>query len=229
MLGLLADVDGNRFQVFRSLTVLRQLALDAALVDPAPDGDAPFDADVAGGGGAVATRGAAPRSAKLETLTELLTEAASEGHRVLVFSQFTRFLGKARDRAEAVGVRTAYLDGRTRNRQAEIDRFRSGDAAAFFVSLKAGGFGLNLTEADYVVLLDPWWNPATEAQAIDRTHRIGQTRSVMVYRLVAADTIEAKVLALSARKAQLFSDVLDGGDATSLGALTADEIRGLVG
>src|SRR5690606_29292891 len=115
-----------------------------------------------------------------------------------------------------------------RHREAEIERFRAGDAPAFFVSLKAGGFGLNLTEADYVVLLDPWWNPAAEAQAVDRTHRIGQTRSVMVYRLVSAGTIEAKVLSLSARKAKLFADVLDGGEAGSAGMLTADEIRGLV-
>ncbi len=219
ILGLLEDPETNKFQVFRSLTLLRQLALDAALVEGAepPDGE-----------GASAATGAAPPSAKLETLTELLTEAAAEGHRVLVFSQFTRFLGKARDLAERAGVTTAYLDGRTRRRDAEIARFREGEVSAFFVSLKAGGFGLNLTEADYVVLLDPWWNPATEAQAIDRTHRIGQTRSVMVYRLVSADTIEAKVLALSARKAQLFADVLDGGDATELGILTTDEIRGLV-
>lgn len=219
VLGLIEDMEANRFQVFRSLTLLRQLALDAELVD--------WD-EAPGGDGAAIAEGSPPPSAKLEALTDLLNEAAAEGHRVLVFSQFTRFLSKARDRAEAAGVGTAYLDGRTRHREAEIERFRAGDAPAFFVSLKAGGFGLNLTEADYVVLLDPWWNPAAEAQAIDRTHRIGQTRSVMVYRLVAADTIEAKVLGLSARKAKLFADVLDGGAAGSAGNLTADEIRGLV-
>ena len=97
--------------------------------------------------------------------------------------------------------RTAYLDGSTRDRGGVIDEFRNGTAPVFLISLKAGGFGLNLTEADYVFLLDPWWNPAGEEQAIDRTHRIGQDKNVMVYRMVAADTIEEKVLALQGRKA----------------------------
>ena len=105
--------------------------------------------------------------------------------------------------------------------------FKDGAAPVFLISLKAGGFGLNLTEADYCFLLDPWWNPATEAQAVDRTHRIGQTRNVMVYRLVARDTIEEKVMALKARKAQLFSDVL-GDAATFGGTLTDDDIRALL-
>ena len=96
----------------------------------------------------------------------------------------------------------------------------------FLISLKAGGFGLNLTEADYCFLLDPWWNPATETQAIDRTHRIGQTRNVMVYRLIAAGTIEEKVMALKERKAELFSNVIDGGNAFG-SALSADDIRAL--
>jgi SNF2 family DNA or RNA helicase len=108
-----------------------------------------------------------------------------------------------------------------------IGRFREGDAPVFLISLKAGGFGLNLTEADYVFLLDPWWNPATEAQAVDRTHRIGQTRSVNVYRLVASGTIEEKVMALRDRKARLFDAVMDD-DAIFSSALTADDIRGLL-
>ena len=108
-----------------------------------------------------------------------------------------------------------------------LDRFKDGDAPVFLISLKAGGFGLNLTEADYCFLLDPWWNPATEAQAVDRAHRIGQTRNVMVYRLVATDTIEEKVMALKARKAELFSSVIDDDGALG-GALTADDIRGLL-
>ena len=97
----------------------------------------------------------------------------------------------------------------------------------FLISLKAGGFGLNLTEADYCFLLDPWWNPATEAQAVDRTHRIGQTRNVMVYRLIAKDTIEEKVLALARRKAELFTGVMDDGDAFGA-TLTADDIKALL-
>jgi SNF2 family DNA or RNA helicase len=107
-----------------------------------------------------------------------------------------------------------------------LQRFKDGAAPVFLISLKAGGFGLNLTEADYCFLLDPWWNPATEAQAVDRTHRIGQTRNVMVYRLIAKDTIEQKVMALKARKAELFASVIDDGNVFGA-SLDADDIRGL--
>ena len=210
LLGLLDDAEGNSFAIFRSLTMLRQLALDPALVD---EGEAP--------------------SAKLDALEELLVEAAAEGHRVLVLSQFTRFLRAARQRCTDAGLASGYLDGTTTNRQAEIDRFRDGDDPAFFVSLKAGGVGINLVEADYVVLLDPWWNPAVEDQAIDRAHRIGQTRPVIVYRLVSSDTVEQKVVALREAKAELFSRVLDGGadeggSFASGPRLTADDIRSLL-
>ena len=119
------------------------------------------------------------------------------------------------------------MRGRTRNRPAVIAEFREGHAPVFLISLKAGGFGLNLTEADYCILLDPWWNPATEAQAVDRIHRIGQTRKVMVYRLVASDTLEEKVMALKAKKAALFANVMDGGGFES-GAMTASDIRELL-
>jgi SNF2 family DNA or RNA helicase len=108
-----------------------------------------------------------------------------------------------------------------------LARFKDGADPVFLISLKAGGFGLNLTEADYCFLLDPWWNPATEAQAIDRTHRIGQTRPVMVYRIIARDTIEEKVVALARRKAALFSGVMDEGDLFA-SSLTAEDIRGLL-
>jgi SNF2 family DNA or RNA helicase len=151
----------------------------------------------------------------------------AEGHRALVFSQFTGFLGTVRRRLDAEGLPYAYLDGRTRDRQKRIDEFRSGRAPVFLISLKAGGFGLNLTEADYVFVLDPWWNPAVEAQAVDRTHRIGQDKTVMVYRLVSVGTIEEKVMALKERKRDLFSRVLDDGDGALSGALTAQDIRGL--
>ena len=154
-------------------------------------------------------------------------EVIGGGHRALVFSQFTGFLGKVRERLDADGIGYCYLDGSTRDRAAVISSFKDGAAPVFLISLKAGGFGLNLTEADYCFLLDPWWNPATEAQAVDRTHRIGQTRNVMVYRLVSRDTIEEKVMALKARKAQLFTDVLDGDGAFG-GALTDDDIRALL-
>lgn len=205
LLGLIDDVNANRFEIFQSLTLLRQLALDPALVDA----------------------GTAP-SAKLDALVELLTEASEEGHRVLVLSQFTRFLRSARERADAEGLASCYLDGSTKDRQRVIDEFRGGDAPVFFVSLKAGGAGLNLVEADYVVLLDPWWNPAVEAQAIDRTHRIGQHRPVFVYRMVAANTIEQKVIALRESKAELFAKVLDGEGVGGGATLSAQEIRDLL-
>ncbi|MGH9179198.1 MAG: DEAD/DEAH box helicase, partial [Acidimicrobiales bacterium] len=177
ILGLLGDMDRHRFEILRSLTVLRQAALDVSLVDDRCRG---------------------VPSTKLDVLTEMLGEIVADGHRVLVFSQFTRFLSAAAARAGAAGIDHCYLDGRTRKREKVIATFREGKAPAFFISLKAGGFGLNLTEADYCIVLDPWWNPATEAQAVDRAHRIGQTRKVMVYRLVAKDTIEEKVMALKA-------------------------------
>jgi SNF2 family DNA or RNA helicase len=147
----------------------------------------------------------------------------ADGHRVLVFSQFTRFLALARKRLEEAGIEHCYLDGRTRNRPAVISSFQSGQAPVFLISLKAGGFGLNLTEADYCILLDPWWNPATEAQAVDRVHRIGQTKKVMVYRLVAKGTLEEKVMALKEKKATLFANVMDAGGFET-GAMTASDI-----
>jgi SNF2 family DNA or RNA helicase len=149
------------------------------------------------------------------------------GHRALVFSQFTSFLDLVRERLDAAGIPYCYLDGRTRHRQAVLQRFKDGSVPVFVISLKAGGAGLNLAEADYCFLLDPWWNPATEAQAVDRIHRIGQTRNVMVYRLIAAGTIEEKVLALQARKAELFSSVIDGGNMFGA-SIDADDIRGLL-
>ena len=156
-------------------------------------------------------------SAKVEVLVEHLGPILSEGHRALVFSQFTRYLSGVREHLEATGVRTAYMDGSTPDRQKVIDAFRAGEADVFLISLKAGGFGLTLTEADYVFLLDPWWNPQAEEQAVDRTHRIGQDKPVMVYRLVSADTIEEKVMALKEKKAELFARVVEGAGETEAG------------
>ena len=207
LLGLIDDLDRNRFIVFRSLTLLRMLSLDAALIDDEAYAGIP--------------------SSKLDALFEHLDDVLAEGHRTLVFSQFTSFLKRAADRLDAAGIPYAYLDGSTRRRPEVIRRFREGDAPVFLISLKAGGFGLNLTEADYVFLLDPWWNPASEAQAVDRAHRIGQDRTVMVYRLVAEGTIEEKVMALKERKAELTSSVLDD-EALFSEALTADDIRSLL-
>ena len=144
-----------------------------------------------------------------------------------MFSQFPSYLRLVGARLEREGVPWTLLEGGTRDRDAVIERFRSGDAAVFLISLKAGGFGLNLTEADLVYLLDPWWNPAAEAQAIDRAHRIGQDKPVTVRRLVAAGTIEEKVLALQRRKQDLFDAVVDDGEPFSA-ALTADDVRDLL-
>ncbi len=207
ILGLIDDFDRNRFTILRSITLLRQLSLHPGLVDDGHD---------------------AVPCAKLGALVEQLSDVVGGGHRALVFSQFTGFLAKVRERLDHEGIGYCYLDGRTRRRDRVLDRFKAGADPVFLISLKAGGFGLNLTEADYCFLLDPWWNPATEAQAIDRTHRIGQTRPVMVYRVIARDTIEEKVVALARRKAALFSGVMDEGDLFASG-LTADDIRGLLG
>jgi len=208
VLRLIEDPNRNRFEILRSLTLLRRLALDAALLDEAHDGI---------------------RSAKVNTLVERLVEIAAEGHRALVFSQFTGFLARVRPRLQAAGVDHVYLDGRTRNRGTRVEQWRTGGAPAFLISLKAGGSGLTLTEADYVFVLDPWWNPAVEAQAVDRTHRIGQTRNVMVYRLVSAGTIEDKVMELKARKQELVASVLDGDGGSAPASLDGDDLRELFG
>ena len=205
VLGLVGDINRNRITILRSLTMLRQLSLAPSLVDPS------YPA----------------ASAKIDALLELMEEVTSAGHRALVFSQFTGFLALVRERLEEEDIAYEYLDGRTRNRPERIQAFREGDAPVFLISLKAGGFGLNLTEADYVFILDPWWNPAAESQAIDRTHRIGQDKPVNVYRLVSADTIEEKVVALQERKRNLF-DAVVGKAADVAAPLSADDIRGLL-
>ncbi|WP_158437720.1 DEAD/DEAH box helicase [Naasia lichenicola] len=224
VLGLMDEFSRNRMQIFRALTLLRQAALDASLIDQGGSSGGLHELDDEEG----AALNADIPSAKLDVLEELLADALEEDHRVLIFSQFTRFLGKVKDRLDASGTKYAYLDGRTRKRGEQIDLFRSGEVPVFLISLKAGGFGLNLAEADYCILLDPWWNPAAEAQAIDRAHRIGQTNTVHVYRLVAADTIEQRMMALKQSKAELFSAVMSGeGDAVPT-QLTADDIRSLL-
>lgn len=164
-------------------------------------------------------------SAKLEAFQELLAQAVDDGHRLLVFSQFTTLLRLLREDLAAQGIETCYLDGAMapRARQAEVDRFQA-DAAVpvFLLSLKAGGTGLNLTGADTVVHYDPWWNPAAEAQATDRAHRIGQTRVVTSYKLIAAGTVEEKVLALQDEKRALLADVFEASDALAAKLSLAD-------
>jgi superfamily II DNA or RNA helicase len=178
----------SKLHVLEALLRLRQAACHPGLIDPARV-DEP--------------------SAKLDLLLPQLEEVLEEGHKALVFSQFTSMLAILRRRLDARSVVYEYLDGRTRDRAARVARFQeSADCRLFLVSLKAGGLGLNLTAAEYVFLLDPWWNPAVEAQAIDRTHRIGQTRRVFAYRLIARDTVEEKVLELQRTKRALADAIL---------------------
>ena len=173
----------------------------------------------------VAPDSSAEDSSKLEAFRELLDEAVDDGHRVLVFSQFTSLLALLRTELDREGIAYCYLDGSmpTRQRQAEVDRFQTDEAIPLFLlSLKAGGTGLNLTGADTVVHLDPWWNPAVEAQATDRAHRIGQTRTVTSYKLICAGTVEEKVLALQDAKRALLADVFEASDAASAKLSLAD-------
>ncbi|MDH3404742.1 MAG: DEAD/DEAH box helicase, partial [Acidobacteriota bacterium] len=197
-------VAGSTIQVLQALLRLRQVACHPGLVDEQWE-----DAG----------------SAKLEALYEQVEEVLDEGHKVLVFSQFVKLLDYVRRHLDAEGVPYAYLDGQTRDRGAVVDRFQTDpDTNLFLVSLKAGGTGLNLTAAGYVFLLDPWWNPAVEAQAIDRAHRIGQTQPVFAYRLIARGTVEEKILELQKSKRQIADAILEG-EGTSIRELTADDLR----
>ncbi len=189
VLGLMQDMDKNRFTVFQSLTNLRRMALDASLIDQDRYGQL--------------------ASAKIDYLQDKLAELLADGHKALVFSQFTTYLKKIAQRLDQLKINYLYLDGSTRDRASVLQSFKDGEAAVFLISLKAGGFGLNLTEADYCFIMDPWWNPAAEEQAVDRLHRIGQQRQVMVYRLVSAGTIEEKVMNLKESKAALFEAVIE--------------------
>lgn len=206
VLGLLEDMDKNRFTIFQSLTLLRRLALDAALIDPEAY--------------------AGVSSVKRDYLVQQLPDLLEKGHRVLVFSQFTGYLKSISARLSEEGIGHLYLDGSTRNRAEVIEAFTSGKEPVFLISLKAGGFGLNLTEADHVFIMDPWWNPAAEQQAVDRIHRIGQDKEVHVYRLVAEGTIEEKVMQLKESKAALFDAVVGEGEFASA-AMTAEDVREL--
>jgi len=197
----------SRIAVLEALLRLRQTACHPALVDPGRI-DEP--------------------SAKLDTLLEQLTEVIDEGHKVLVFSQFTSFLAIVRRRLDDRGITYEYLDGKTTDRQARVQRFQEDtECRLFLVSLKAGGQGLNLTAADYIYILDPWWNPAVEAQAVDRAHRIGQTRRVFAYRLIARDTVEEKIVALQERKRELAESIVRADD-TMVSSLTAEDVEMLL-
>lgn len=190
-----------------TLLRLRQVCCDPRLVD---------------GEGRMAALG----SGKTELFMELLEEALDGGHRVLVFSQFTSMLGLLKQAMEEREIDYCYLDGSTANRGEVVQRFQSGGAPVFLISLKAGGVGLNLTAADTVIHFDPWWNPAVEDQASSRAHRIGQSRVVTSYKLIARDTVEEKILLLQQRKRELTAGALSEEGFAS--TLTWEEMCGLM-
>ncbi|WP_246136977.1 SNF2-related protein [Myxococcus llanfairpwllgwyngyllgogerychwyrndrobwllllantysiliogogogochensis] len=169
-----------------------------------------------------------PPSAKVERFMELVEDLVAEGHRALVFSQFTEMLELLKQEADKKGLRYLYLDGRTKDRMGKVDEYNRPDGPPlFFISLKAGGTGLNLTAADYVIHFDPWWNPAVEDQATDRTHRIGQTRAVISYKLITRGTVEEKILSLQRRKRDLAAGVLGGEGDEMARTLTEQDIQEL--
>jgi SNF2 family DNA or RNA helicase len=170
---------------------------------------------------------AAELSAKMEMLVELVQDAIAGGHKILVFSQFVQMLRIIRTVFSDLGINYCYLDGKTKDRQAQIHAFENDEnIPVFLISLKTGGTGLNLTAADTVILYDPWWNPMVESQAIDRTHRIGQTRKVQVYRLITKATVEEKILSLQQNKIELFNDVIEGGSSV-LKSMSIEELKSL--
>jgi SNF2 family DNA or RNA helicase len=197
------QLNEERFNILTSLLRLRQICCHPALVD---------------------ARLHEAESAKVSALEDLLEPLIEEGHKALVFSQFVTMLDLLREKVKQRGWPHFYLVGETENRGELVREFQSAkDSAVFLISLRAGGFGLNLTAASYVVLFDPWWNPAVENQAIDRTHRIGQTNKVMAYRLLMRESIEQKIRALQKQKAALADDVL--GEERFAQSLTLEDLR----
>jgi superfamily II DNA or RNA helicase len=202
-----SGIEKSRMQILEALLRLRQAACDPGLIDPGSD----------------------VPSAKLDLLLNELREILASGHRALVFSQFTSFLHIVRARLDAEHYKYLYLDGKTRDRQSLVEQFQDKDGPPLFlISLKAGGLGLNLTNADYIFLLDPWWNPAVEAQAIDRAHRIGRLRPVVAYRLIARDTVEEKILELQAKKRELAESIISE-DNSVLRKLEVEDLELLLG
>jgi len=198
----------SKIQILEALLRLRQAACHSGLLDE---------------------KRVSESSSKFDLLIPQLAEIVAEGHKALVFSQFTSLLALLRTHLDREKVVYEYLDGQTRDREERVTRFQTDPACGvFLISLKAGGLGLNLTAADYVFLLDPWWNPAVEAQAIDRTHRIGQTRRVFASRLIARDTVEEKVLELQQSKRDL-AEAIVGGDSSLIARIRREDLEVLLG
>jgi superfamily II DNA or RNA helicase len=203
-----AELNRSKIEVLEALLRLRQAACHPGLISPEL---------------------ASEPSTKLEMLIPSISEVVAEGHKVLVFSQFTSFLAIVRERLEQEKIVYEYLDGRTRNRAAKVERFQTDpDCPVFLISLKAGGLGLNLTSAEYVYLLDPWWNPAVEAQAIDRSHRIGQTQHVFAYRLICRGTVEEKILELQQKKRDLADAILSADNRGVIQNLSREDLEFLL-
>ncbi|MBX3452042.1 MAG: DEAD/DEAH box helicase family protein [Planctomycetaceae bacterium] len=197
----------SKMHVLEALLRLRQAACHPALLDKATADES---------------------SAKLDALLPQIQELLEEGHKTLVFSQFTSMLAIVKQHLDREGIVYEYLDGQTRNRKERVERFQTDEkCGVFLISLKAGGLGLNLTAADYVFILDPWWNPAVETQAIDRAHRVGQTRPVFAYRLIARHTVEEKIAELQQQKRELADAILEQ-DGSLLENLTADDLQMLL-
>ena len=206
LLGKIAKIGmaNSKMQVLEALLRLRQAACHPGLID---------------------RKRVKEPSAKLDVLFDQLRSVLEEGHKALVFLQFTSLLSILRTSLKSNGIEYEYLDGKTQDRQAPVERFQNDPASRLFlISLQAGGLGLNLTAADYVFILDPWWNPAVEAQAIDRAHRIGQARQVFAYRLIARDTVEEKVLELQQTKRDL-ADAILGGENSLIRDLCPEDIE----
>ena len=206
LLGLIEKngIKRSKIQILEALLRLRQAACHPGLIDKSR-GD--------------------HTSSKLQVLLSNLNEVLAEGHKVLVFSQFTSLLAIVRKALDREKIVYEYLDGKTSDRQARVERFQTDPKCpVFLISLKAGGVGLNLTAAEYVFLLDPWWNPAVEAQAVDRAHRIGQSRTVFAYRLIANDTVEDKILELQKSKRDLADAIINENNSV-IARMGADELR----
>ena len=207
LLGLIETEGMNnaRFKILEGLLRLRQIAIHPALVDKKFKGESP----------------------KFEILLETLETLQAENHKALIFSQFVETLKLVKRQLDARKIKYVYLDGKTPNRQSRVDLFQNDASYPFFlISLKAGGVGLNLTAADYVIHLDPWWNPAVEMQASDRAHRIGQTKPVFIYKIIARDTVEEKILQLQEKKRALVKNII-ATEASFFKSLTQDDVRGL--
>jgi non-specific serine/threonine protein kinase len=206
LLGMIEEegMDQARMKILEGLLRLRQICNHPRLVDSSFKGG----------------------SAKFDLLLETMETLRSEGHKALIFSQFVQMLTIVRENLDRYHIPYAYLDGQTRDREGVVHRFQTNESIPFFlISLKAGGVGLNLTAADYVIHIDPWWNPAVEMQATDRTHRIGQDKPVFVYKLVARDSVEEKILLLQDRKRELVEQIIDTESSGLFKSLTQDDIE----